>query len=247
MLKHQGVGLVELMISLFLSSLLLSSLMQQYLHCKKTYQEAQAKLEKAYDVLIVSELIRHTTRLAGFSPCRSINQLQVNDRREQSTYLAAVRVSEGKHPALIVSRMSETFASVVSQLSPNQLLLDSHLPLKPNHPLIIADCFHAEIHDLLSIKQSHQGWLVTLKQPLGFNFIPPFYLGEWVEEHFFIANNTQGNSALFYKTLKAEELTSLINDLAVELICIKGTDFVRVTLSVLSGQSVTLETAVRTP
>ena len=47
----------------------------------------------------------------------------------------------------------------------------------------------------------------TVEKTAWLSIFSPFYLGEWLEERFYIARNRQRRLALFYDAGHAEELT----------------------------------------
>lgn len=207
--KQQGISLVELMISLLLSSLLISLLMKHYLISKQQYHQSQMVLEANYEWQLVSSLIRDSIRHAGFTPCIGINHLIIKDRRSfQSTQLKAVRITADNH--LMISRMSNHFSE--AQLSDSyHLLVDNSVDLPSKASLLIADCLHAEIHSLSRVYSTPKGMMLVLEKPLLFDYVAPLYVGEWMEEHFFIANK-----ALYYANPHPEQLSSLITTMSLQ-------------------------------
>jgi hypothetical protein len=244
MFRQRGISLVELMISLFLSSLLMSALMQHYLCIKEQYNHTQQVLEQRLELQIISELIRDSTRAAGFAPCLGVNRLKTKDRRDDSSSLAAITLDE-KSQALKLARMSENFVVLLKELSATRLLLDGKHVFDARYPILIADCFHAEVHNIAHSEKTRQGVLITLKKPLSFQYSAPVYLGEWIEERFLIEKNKQGKSALFYHTSQREELTAHVNYFSARLIPHQSSSLLQVTLGVANDEPILLETKVR--
>ena len=244
-IQQKGISLVELMISLFLSSLLMSALMQHYLCLKKQYNHAQQALEQRLELQLVSELIRDSARAAGFAPCLGITRLITKDRRDDLSPLAAITVKD-KPESLKLARMDDNFLVLLKQISPTRLLLDGKREFDARYPVVIADCFHAEVHLISHSEKTSLGVLVTLKKPLSYDYTAPVYLGEWLEERFLIEKNNQGEPALFYDTSQREELTTHINYLSARLAQHKGRSFLSVTLGVVNDDPIVLETNVRT-
>jgi hypothetical protein len=247
MSHERGASLTELLISLFLSCLLMSALMQHYLSSKRQYHYFQTTLEQRFDEQLISELIQRSTRSAGFTPCRGINQLTTSDRRNESVTLAAIDTNAGKNHALKLSRMSDDFFTVAEVLSSTRLLIEGNAAVESNHPLLIADCFHAEVQVINRLQKTPQGLVITLKRPMAFEYEGSIYVGEWVEEQFLIKRNQQGLPALFYERTHQEELTSRFNQLSAEIIQEKGNVLLRVNLQVPQDKPLILETKIRTP
>ncbi|MDP1602620.1 MAG: prepilin cleavage protein [Legionella sp.] len=247
MRKDEGVSLTELLISLFLSSLLMSLLMHHYLNSKQQYRFFQTTLEQRFDEQLITELIQGSIRRAGFTPCRGINKLISRDSRNEARNLVAVDANAGKYHALKLNRMSEKYFIVSNVLSPARLLLVGEALIESKKPVLIADCFHAEVHVIKSIQRTYQGTVITLKKPLVFDYYSSVYIGEWVEEQYFIKQNQQGLAALFYETEHQEELSKRFNQLSTRLIRGRGSILLQVTLQLLKGRALTIETNIRTP
>lgn len=212
MKREKGVSVLELLIGLFLASIILTVLMQFYLNNKKQYTESQIALETWFDVQWVSDQLGDSIRKAGFTPCLGINQLTTKGLRGE--HLQALR---SQPQSLQISRMSELYASVRAFQSKTELLVSNGGFFKERHLLLIADCEHAEVHQILNVEQVSSGTLITLDRPLEFYYDLPTYAGEWLEEQWFIKTNEQGDNALYYKLVHSEELSPLIHSLTTRI------------------------------
>lgn len=243
MSRQYGVSLTELMISLCLSSLLMMALIQTWLTGNRQYNQSQVVLEQGFELQLVNELIRDSVRLAGFTPCIGITHLITKDRRDKPQRLVAVGFESGNSHSITLARMGGDFVNVVKQIGPSRLLVDGGHSFNIGNAIVIADCFHAEVHVVADSQKTPRGWIVTLEKPLDFDYSLPFYLGEWLEERFYIQKNREGKSALYYGTIHREELTDLINDLSIQ----QQSSLVRITLRLTKGGDIILDTQVRTP
>lgn len=238
-----GASLTELMISLCLSSLLMMALIQTWLTGNHQYNQSQVILEQGFELQLVNELIRDSVRLAGFTPCIGINHLITKDRRNKSHPLAAVGLAADNSHSITLARMGEDFVNVVQQISPSRLLVEKGHSFDIGNVIVIADCFHAEVHIVSNSQKTRRGLIVSLEKPLDFNYTLPFYLGEWLEERFYIQKNREGKSALYYATNHREELTDLVNDVSIQL----QSSLIHITLRLAKGGNIVLKTQVRTP
>jgi len=190
MSRHQqGIGLPEILISLLLSSLIMTAVVKHYLGARQQYQSARTMLESALDVQSVTDLIRDSSRRAGFTPCLNIDYLISVDKRQGT--LRAIDMRSAGTPVLRISRMSEYYESVFAINSPTELLSSYTQPLNPDYPLLIADCYHAEVQHIKSLRRTEAGQVITLAGPLSFTYQPPVYLGEWLQEAFFMRANSR--------------------------------------------------------
>lgn len=241
--KQRGVSLTELMISLCLSSLLMMALIQTYMSGKRQYMHSQQVIEQGFELQLVSELMRESVRSAGFAPCIGINHLMTKDHRGRPERLAAIKFGVGNSHSVTFARMGEDYARVLKQISPNRLLVEGRHAFDTRHPVVIADCFHAEVHFVASSQKMPEGRVVTLTKPLAFNYSLPCSLGEWLEERFYIEKNNQGKPALFYDTYHREELTDLVDGLSNRL----EHSLLHTTLKLAKGGELVLDTRIRTP
>jgi hypothetical protein len=230
MTKQGGISLIELVISLFAATLLMTLIMQHYLQAKRQYLRMQTLLEQTLELQLVSDLIRDSVRRGGFTPCRGISSLQSMDRRNGKTGLVAVESGSGKDKTLEINRMNEHFATVIKHLSSNQLLVKTDINYEKQQPILIADCYRAEVQEVLQAQKTPAGTILTLKNALRFSYIAPVYLGEWIEEQFFMHKNKQGLPSLFYKQNHVDELSSFVNSLTVDLRSSQGKTLVEVGL-----------------
>lgn len=214
--KQSGFGLSEILISLFLASIILTSLTQLYLNNKRLYIESQKILEVNFEIQWVSDLLTDSIRKAGFTPCLGIDQLQTIDRRQSGNPLWEIKSEQGAGQSIQINRMSETFAEHVYFQSPSELYISDPVELNEHRSLIISDCEHAEVHHILKVDKLAQGQLVTLSKPLMYSYTNTAYAGEWLEERWIVKRNSHGINTLHYQLIQTEEISSLIHSLFIK-------------------------------
>jgi hypothetical protein len=212
------MSLVELMISLFLTSIILTALTHHYLSVKRHYQALQLSLEKDADLQWVIDLMRDSVHQAGFTPCLGINHLI------KTSPLSSIEIKSETNQSLLINRMSPYFNVLIDSPSSTRLLTTNAIRFKANRALMIADCYHMEIVSVTDVRLTASGQLLTLKKPLTFVYQPPVYLGEWYHEQF-IVKESQG---LFYQRLHQDQLTSRVKSMTLRL---KHDDQVQIILS----------------
>lgn len=244
---HQGgLGLPELLIALLLSSFIMTGLMHHYLATKNQYSDIQKKLERGMDLQLVINLIRDSTRQAGFTPCLRIDHLVTIDQRKKSRSLVAIDYGLDPRSWLRFSRMSEHFETVLDIINSTQLLTTHVQKLYRDQSILIADCYHAEVQKISKIERTTKGQVLTITKPLAFQYHPPIYIGEWLEETYFIQQGYNGENALFYQYQHTEELTGAVHDLLAHLIKHKEDTFLQVILSIAKEDpAIKFETMVR--
>lgn len=213
--KQLGFTLTELLVGLLLSSIIMNALFQFHLSNKRQYLKAQQMLSTQFDVQWISDLLSNSIRRAGFTPCMGVSHLNTLDRRHFEKKVFDLKIEQQPKTRIIVNRMSESFSHLISMVSPTQLIISNEMPLKEQHPIIIADCEHAEIHEVLSINKIGSKVLITLTKPLAYSYSSSTYVGEWFEEQWFIDTNKKRKNTLFYKLFQTEELSSEIHSMKV--------------------------------
>ncbi len=179
---QQGFSLAELLVCFALSMLLIAVLIQHVLSVSRAYRHIHDVWDEAAELQWVFDVIKARVRHAGFTPCRSLSDLQTIDTRETPELLQSLEVQAGVK--LLIRKMHESRFGLARRLTPDTLRM-RELSLKPDRAVIIADCQHAEVHDVARLYQSPHGLLIQLKKPLVFDYSPEMYVGEWVSEAFF--------------------------------------------------------------
>ena len=241
--KQCGLSLVEIMFSLLLSSILLILLMQQYLSARQHFQRVYLQLEQEIDLQLVVVLMRDSVRQAGFTPCAGVAHLSCLDHRDTQHQLQAIQFEATN--SLRLSRMSEHFSSVMALVNANQLMIEKDIIYKPGSTVLIADCYHAEVQTVTKTYQTRAGQIVELASPIAFSYKQPFYLGAWLEEHYFIKPNSRGQLALFYKLTRAEHLTDIIRQFAVQWVTKNNQLLLKIKMELINGNPIVLLTKIR--
>ena len=239
MKKQSGVSLSEVLVSLFLASLIITMLMQFYLSSKRHYLDAEEILAAGFDLQWVSDLLSDSIRRAGFTPCLGIEQLQLKENGE------LVRGLSIEKQLIQVNRMSEHFVTLVNLKNATQILVSYSASFHEHRSLLIADCNHAEVHQIASISKESAGYLITLEHPLQFIYAPETYVGEFLRERWFIKKNVNGNLALYYQATQTEEVTSLIHSLQVINQVVHGKPFLEINMGLAENKVHKIMVAVR--
>lgn len=243
MTRSAGVSLSEVLISLACSSFLIVIVMHQYLSVKFNYQQISLNLERAFEMQLISDFMRETLRQAGFTPCLGIEHLVTSDTRESLKKLHAIELgSPHEGGGFQVNYMSPLYDELVKQASLTEWLATETHPIRSNKPVLISDCTHAEVHLIKSVRREDGLQRVFFERPLNAVFVPPIYIGEWIEERFSTKTGT-----LYYETLHREALSDAVTHLAVSVSSNRLEPVVHVGLSLDNQQQVNLDTAIRTP
>lgn len=243
--NQSGIGLSEVLISLFLASIILTTLTQLYLSNKRQYMEAQKLLEASFDLQWVSDLLSDSIRRAGFTPCLGIDQLKTVDRRDYNRTIPGLKIEKLPRQLIQINRMSEVFAQIIDIQSPTKLVVSNGLLFKQQRPVLIADCEHGEIHQVLRVDKLVKGYLVTLTKPMMFSYAASAYIGEWFEEQWFIKPNAKKDNTLHYKLFQTEELTSLVHSLQIKSQRIHEKQLIEIVMSLDNNKTQKIVVAVR--
>ena len=216
MKKQSGLSSTELLISLFLASFIGSLMIQIYITDKKHYLIVQRELQTNFDIHWVSELLKKSIRSAGFTPCIGLDHLTVFDHRDHTHAIKSMKINPAGD-LIHINRMNDHFEEVIHITSSTRIEVSSNTALTKLRPIIISDCTHAEIHQVQEVYHLNQQTELILKEPLKFSYESQAFVGEWLEEEWFIKINAQGKRALFCKQLQhTEELTELIHTLVIK-------------------------------
>lgn len=244
-INQSGTGLPEILIGLLLSTFIMTGLMHQYLSTKWQLLHIQTALDASTERQLVADLIRTSTHKAGFTPCLSINRLITVDQRDGHKNLTAIEVDTTVRPTLRINRMSDSFTEVSQILSPIKLLAADGQPLSYEHPVLIADCYHAEVQFINNVAQSENGQTITLDKPLAFDYQLPVYIGAWVEEAFFVREGKSGKKGLFYQAYHTDELSRLVNAMSLNLHHYQTGTLLQITLGLVDAPTVEIDAKVR--
>lgn len=179
-------------------------LMHNMLCVQQQIQATLVQIREAEEHAFVIAFIQSRAHLAGFTPCRALEQLVRSDTRDKPEVLSSVELPKSSH--LKFKHMGGAFSRVYS--AQDKTLILDRIDLNPAYPIIISDCRHAEVHDVVSIKAQKNKLYVVLKKPLQYEYVATFYAGEWVSEAFLIKKN-----ALFYQYHHLDEMTSSVHDM----------------------------------
>ncbi|MBA2649709.1 MAG: prepilin cleavage protein [Legionella sp.] len=239
-----GFGLTEVMMSLFLACILMTVLTQLYLNNKTQYIHTRKSLDEQFDLQWVQDLLVDSIRRAGFTPCLGLDALHAIDKRVNPVSITGVKI-DNERQEIKVNRMSEHFSLVQKFLGSRKILLEKAVVNDTKRPLLIADCYHAEVQTIQRIETVDKGSLVILSQPLQFSYSRAAYAGEWLEERWFIQTNPKGRGALYYQLGQTEELTPLIHSLHTKSQHIFGKSLLEITLGLDNAKTKKITVAVR--
>lgn len=228
--KQQGFGFIELLLALLISSLIGTLFVEFYLNTKKSYLKVEHELDLGFDKQWLADILSDSIRRAGFTPCLPINRLDALDRRINKTISAGLIVENTLRQHILVLRMNEQFTDLLGLRDRQSLLISNELALKVNRPLIIADCEHAEVHHIQSITHLKNQNLIQLEKPLHFQFSDHAFVGQWLEEEWFIRRSKRGRNTLYYRLGKIEELSEQVHGLRTQVAVVAGKQKVDIAL-----------------
>lgn len=192
--SNRAFSLIECMISLLLSSWLCILIIQHIGIAQHNTQKNQQTVGSSYDKAMLSDLLRHRIQQAGFTPCRTIHHLSHTEP------LQAIQIGHDPQPTLRISRMEEKYSGILEVRSPTSLIATSNTTLHNQDKVLIVDCFHAEQNQISGIRHFTNYTHITLQHPLQKNYLAPTYIGKWLTETFYLAQDKQGNHTLYYQS-----------------------------------------------
>ena len=237
---QSGLSMPEILVALFSSSLLMSTLISQYVSVKQHYKRSETMLENALDRQLVVDLIRSSIRQAGFAPCLGVEHLSTMDMRPHSSGLKAIKLYSKEYPGFQVNHMSNQYGLLTAQISLTSFSVTKDAVLSSHHPVMIADCYHAEVHSIAHIRSAGEVMEVVLQRPLFYTYQSPIYIGEWIEEGFLIKNDM-----LFYRLNHMDALSSGVHGVSVSIQSRDDRRLVHVELAIEKNRKIEVDTLMR--
>lgn len=239
--KESGFSLTEILISLFLASVLISSLFRFYLSSKEQYRKIQKTVADQLELQWVSDLLADSVRRAGFTPCLGIDLIPNKEKRIKSLI-----IEQAPQEQLQINRMSEFFAEVLQFRGTKQVLIKPSVQINTKKPIMLADCLHAEITHAVHQRKLASGTLLTLAAPVHYTYNKPTYVGQWLEEKWFIHNNAQTPPSLYYHLGQTEELSPLIHSIKIDKKTNQNKTLLAIQLGLDDNKTHVVHVAVRT-
>jgi type II secretory pathway pseudopilin PulG len=239
-LKQRGISLIEILVALASSSLLISLLMNQYIGIKRHYKQSALTIENTLDVQLVLDLIRDSVRQAGFTPCMSIDRLITTDMRDTNHPVSAIELDPNGAAGFQTNYMHPQFGIFMQPISPTTMWVTPDAKLSSHLPVLIADCYHAEVHTLHHLRHTEGHWEVELEHALTYTYQPPVYIAQWVESQFFMRSGV-----LYYEVGHAEALSSAIHSLSARLKNKNKQSLLRVAIGIREKKAIHVDTTIR--
>lgn len=237
-----GIGIFELLIGLLLSSMMMILMMNHYLNTKKNYQKMQNQLEENLDLFFIVDLIRETIRKAGFTPCGEIDQLITLNASENNNPLTGII----NQPNFIqFNRMSEHFNRVDKVMNSITIFSAHDALFQKSQTVLIADCYHAEVKIISHVRSAGKVQIINLSTTLNYHYQNPIYIGEWINESYYVQSRAHQTTSLYYQLKHVEELSTNVHRLIGEIDNIQGRKLVRVILGLDRNKALEFKTWVR--
>lgn len=160
--RQTGFSLSEMLISLFLASIITIPLTQFYIRSKPQYLKAQERLEINFDLLWIGDLLSDSIRKAGFTPCVSVEKLKTFDSRHAERKIINFQIENMPQVQLRINRMSDVYTEVANFMSPTQIVIEESVISNIKHPLIISDCRQGEVHTVSKIDKLSNGYQINV-------------------------------------------------------------------------------------
>lgn len=233
--QSAGFTLMELLIVLLMSSWIISGLFTVYLHIKEHYLNNHAMQTMSEEINFVEVLLDHALQGAGYLGCSSWRYLQVYDNVHEYPvvymdkpiifwYAKDMHLPDSVRKkikpdtqAIELKQMNFTLTHLAASAHPMDIEIiienNSSLNWKNNDMIIIADCVHAELNRIVSMKKlSNQKTAIQLLQPLHDSYAAEGYVGTYLDRLYFINNTGQG-LYVYNEKGSTEEISDVITDM----------------------------------
>jgi hypothetical protein len=190
----RGFSLSEVLVSLFLSSLLLSVLMGEYVTVVAQYRALTRHITQELNETFATRWIRFRLKRAGFTPCKPLSQLK---RLDNEAAIQPITITQGS--ILQLNSMSEASQRVIEAIASDNLTVQHSLILNPKKSVLLANCHEAEKATLLDMKKSGGVVHLLFEKPLHIHMDEPLYVGSLIEESFSVKRLLSGQLGLLYQ------------------------------------------------
>lgn len=215
----KGFSLSELLIAMFLSSLLMTAMGKAYLSVKSQYRWFNQRLEEMHDNYLLTDWLREQFKLSQFGGCRLSGQTNILGSKMLSANdvaLPAVIVRKAKKNSTVIQLNSLspwTFVKKVWPSSERIILASSSSLLKKGDVVLFSDCLH-QISGYIS-KLTNNGQTIIVNKPLPKDIQPQAVIGKLQQRYLYIREVREQYSLYIFENGRSEELMDDIEALWV--------------------------------
>lgn len=214
-----GFSLSELMVSLFLSSVISIGLFKSYFLVKDNYLTMIKKIRQHQEQLLIMSELQNAIGLAGFSPCLNLSNLAFDKtlpviaivQADDKTLPTAIRNrAVAGSDIIIINRMDTTYSQAVLTSVKTRIGIAPPLQIKSKDKLLMVSCYQYHlsiIANLSSSQNSQQAQLVTAHD---FQISDRVYLSPLITQLFYIGHNSRKGLSLFMSDGRSEEISDQI-------------------------------------
>jgi hypothetical protein len=233
-------GLTEVLIALFLSSLIFIGLIKQFIVIKHHYIEVSHRVSQDTDTIYIIDDLRDSIRHAGFTPCMNVRYLQTDNTLNHHAPVSGIDINNN---SVVLRRMDDDFVRVLEVLSQNELIVPPGV-FKPGHVILVADCYAAEVHEIVEVVPYIGKERIRLKHKLCFDYISRPYIGIWKQESYDLKATKKG-PVLFYTHQHTDALATNLQTFDITRIDEKNNTIVDITLGTINGTNKNIRTRIR--
>ncbi len=230
MIRQSGLGLPELLLGLLLSSLLMSLFVSVFIQHKKQHHSFIARIDQDEELYLTVDMINEAVKMAGFSPCRNLQQLKAIDRRQSDKLIKPFLLEKNQFSS---ARMASQFISVLPVEGGVFLRTHGSLSLKKGDAIILADCYHAEVHELASLRRFHDGLQLQLKEPLFFNYPSHAFTARFLYERWMMKSVNRQPQLYYELNHHGESWSDKVSELSFNII---DKNLIQLKLQPISGK-----------
>lgn len=206
-----GFSLIELMLSITLSSVLLTCLMTLFLTAIKNIELESTFARMENNALVIQNIFNQNIEAAGYIGCAKYN----NDF-PLANHTEIIFNPISKTPDSLTTRYGNfTGASLIKPMASDSILYVKNIfPIHEGDTFLISDCKRADIFQVESITKNDDMIKIKSSSPLSNHYDTDATLRELVVKQFYIDAT---HSSLYEKTLKKRsELVENVTNLKVQ-------------------------------
>lgn len=177
----KGMTFIEVLISMMLALLLMSTLFEIYLSANKSYQLQTSLLQIKESGEKAVDIFHNDIRLAGYIGCSVYN-----DRFPLSSTSVNFEPLRGDNNSLTVQHASLSHATLVKMNNSTTILTSTDIHFSLKDILIISDCYHAEIFKPQVIAFQNNYQKIIPVSPFRYTYHPFAEISKLISNHYFI-------------------------------------------------------------
>jgi type IV pilus assembly protein PilW len=213
--NEKGFSLIEFLIAMTIGVLLLSGLIEWFLHCQNSFMLQTAWINLKNNGKLAAAIMQADIKQAGYIGCAKLTS---DFPIYAASYppIASLKLLGGERDITIMHAKYPPIP--ILSIQKNQVIVPVSAHIQVGDVMLVSDCEKAELIIIKNHIKKGPLQIIFIQTPLHFSFNAKAELSRWEVNHFFIAKTARHHSdgspifALFKQGIKQEK-TELVEDI----------------------------------